>query len=96
MIYVSNLYAILGVIYKLYFLMEIIENIDVNLGVTLFTPSALKESIPGVKMCPQISRFLEDDGPPAHLILLVFPSYLLFIPSRWPILLQHVNDVTST
>ena len=39
MIYVSNLYAILGVIYKLYFLMEIIENIDVNLGVTLFTPS---------------------------------------------------------
>jgi hypothetical protein len=39
MIYVSNLYAILGVIYKLYFLMEIIENIGVNLGITLFTPS---------------------------------------------------------
>jgi hypothetical protein len=44
------------------------------------TPSVLKESIPGVKKCPQISRFLEDDGPPGHLILHVFPFYLLLYP----------------
>ena len=56
-----------------------ISKFDMKTNMQLL-PLSLKESILRVKIYPQISRFLEDDGPSAHLVLLVFLSYLLWHP----------------